>query len=125
MCRRFKPLDDFPHNRSAKDRRATYCKPCHNQRMKETSERLYGGHANFLLQRRYGVSADEVAEMVRQQGGTCAICRIKPAVHVDHDHATGRVRGILCFACNRGLGKVGDGAGVLQAMLVYLRENSQ
>jgi hypothetical protein len=125
MCRRFKPLDDFPHNRSAKDRRATYCKPCHNQRMKETSERLYGGHANFLLQCRYGVSADEVAEMVRQQGGTCAICRIKPAVHVDHDHATGRVRGILCFACNRGLGKVGDGAGVLQAMLVYLRENSQ
>jgi hypothetical protein len=125
MCRRFKPLDDFPHNRCTKDGRATYCKPCHNQRMKETSERLYGGHTNFLLQRRYGVSADEVAEMVRRQGGTCAICRIKPAVHVDHDHVTGRVRGILCFACNRGLGKVGDVAGVLQAMLVYLRESSQ
>jgi hypothetical protein len=123
MCRCIKPLDDFPRNRSTKDGRATYCKPCHNQRMKETSERLYGGHANFLRQRRYGVSADEVAEMVRHQGGTCAICRTKPAVHIDHDHATGRVRGILCFACNRGLGKAGDSVEVLKAMIAYLREH--
>lgn len=125
MCRRVKALDDFPRNRSTKDGRATYCKPCHNQRMKDTSERLYGGHANFLLQRRYGLSADDISELVRHQGGTCAICRIKPAVHVDHDHATGQVRGILCFACNRGLGKVGDSVEVLRAMIAYLCDNPQ
>ena len=66
-----------------------------------------------------------IAPCFEKQGGTCAICRTKPAVHVDHDHATGRVRGILCFACNRGLGKVGDSVEVLRAMIAYLCENPQ
>jgi hypothetical protein len=34
--------------------------------------------------------------MVEQQGGVCALCRERPAQHVDHDHVTGRVRGVLC-----------------------------
>jgi hypothetical protein len=53
--------------------------------------------------------------MVRQQGGMCAVCCANPAVHVDRDHATGRVRGILCFVCNRGLGKASDSIEVLKA----------
>ena len=46
--------------------------------------------------------------MVEEQGGACAICQVRPAEHVDHDHETGAVRGILCFTCNVGLGNFGD-----------------
>src|SRR5438132_8766483 len=104
-CKVTKPTDEFPKNRASKDGLADYCKPCHNRIMKEQKARLYGGERNYLLNLRYGIAQAEVLALLEQQGGTCAICRIKPAVHVDHDHATGRVRGILCFACNRGLGK--------------------
>ena len=121
MCRTTKPVEDFPRNRGTRDGRATYCKPCHNERMKQASERLYGGHAEFLRKRRYGIGADEVAELVRQQGGVCAICGIPDPTHIDHSHQTGQVRGILCFSCNRGLGKAGDRMDTLRAMIAYLQ----
>ena len=43
--------------------------------------------------------------MFAVQGGVCAICEEAPASHVDHDHETGRVRGLLCFNCNGALGQ--------------------
>ena len=50
----------------------------------------------------------------RQQDGLCAICKAAPAVHVDHDHATGAVRALLCFNCNGGLGPVQGRSAVLR-----------
>src|SRR5215472_8722554 len=73
-CGETKPLEDFPRNKNAKDGRHTYCKPCHNARGKETSERLYGGTRHYHLRHRYGIGADEFDELVRLQGGLCAIC---------------------------------------------------
>lgn len=52
--------------------------------------------------------------------GLCALCRAAPAVHVDHDHVTGKVRGLLCFNCNGGLGQFKDRIDVLQAAVDYL-----
>ena len=46
--------------------------------------------------------------MLAEQGGLCAICKSAPAAHVDHDHATGAVRALLCFNCNGGLGQFKD-----------------
>jgi len=62
--------------------------------------------------------------MLEEQGGLCAICRAAPAAHVDHDHATGKVRGLLCFNCNGGLGQFKDRIQVLEAAIGYLREHA-
>lgn len=63
---------------------------------------------NWWYQRTYGISLQEFEEMVKVQGGLCKICGEPPikgrALHVDHDHKTGKVRGLLCFRCNGALG---------------------
>ena len=58
--------------------------------------------------------------MLEAQDGVCAICKSAPAVHVDHDHATGAVRALLCFNCNGGLGQFKDDPGVLRAAAEYV-----
>jgi len=119
-CGEIKPLEQFPRNKNSKDGRHSYCKPCHNARGKETYERLYGGTRHYHLKRRYGIGADEFDELVRQQGGVCAICGRPDPEHVDHSHETGAVRGILCFNCNGGLGQFRDSTDSLLAAARYL-----
>jgi hypothetical protein len=58
-----------------------------------------------VLERRYGITRDEYEELKAGQGHKCALCHTDLAglgrsVHVDHDHDTGEVRGILCIECN-------------------------
>ncbi len=79
-----------------------------------------GGSRTYHLKRRYGITAAEADAMLAEQGGLCAICVRSPAEHVDHDHATGRVRALLCFNCNGGLGQFKDDADVLRAAADYV-----
>ena len=58
--------------------------------------------------------------MVAEQGGVCAACRTDEPKHVDHDHQTGHVRGVLCFLCNQALGNVRDDVERLQRLIDYL-----
>ena len=60
------------------------------------------------------------AELLRSQDGLCAICRSAPAVHVDHDHATGTIRGMLCFPCNAAIGHLRDDPLVVRRAAAYL-----
>lgn len=56
-----------------------------------------------VLRLKYGITLEQYARMFLRQGGGCALCSVPPktrALHVDHDHTTGRVRGLLCFRCN-------------------------
>jgi len=122
-CGELKPRSDFPRNKRVKSGYATYCKPCHNARGVETKQRLHGGTRHYHLMRRYGIGAAEVAAMVEAQMGLCAICLTPGPEHVDHDHKTGRVRAILCFNCNGGLGQFKDRPDLLRRGADYLEGN--
>lgn len=64
--------------------------------------------------------------MIEAQNGICLICGdelVRP--HVDHDHKTGNVRGILCFNCNGGLGKFKDDMSLLLSAVLYLDRSEQ
>ena len=77
------------------------------------------------LQQNYGISAAEFDALLAAQGGRCAICGTDPAGgkvwHVDHDHESGAVRGILCLGCNVGVGHFKDDPTLLRAAAHYLR----
>lgn len=110
-CGESKPLSEFHLQPSGKHGRFTYCKPCANAYAREhrrpPRHPEKRRHANFM--RRYGLSCAEVLAMLDAQRGKCAICNevpVKPCV--DHDHATGKVRGILCHPCNLALHYIED-----------------
>lgn len=75
----------------------------------------------------YGISAENYAGMLEEQGGVCQICRKTNAdgrrLSVDHNHETGVIRGLLCTKCNLGLGYFNDSSNTLEDALLYLREH--
>lgn len=78
---------------------------------------------------RYGMTVEDHDAMLAAQDGVCAICgnppdpdgvRAASRLHIDHDHATGRVRGLLCNLCNVGIGKFRDDVDLLAGAMAYL-----
>lgn len=74
----------------------------------------------------YGISIERYEELLARQGGVCGICRKPPRepLCVDHSHATGEVRGLLCRKCNTGLGFYDDDADLMAAGGAYLRKRA-
>lgn len=77
--------------------------------------------------KRYGLTPAEYAGMFAAQGGVCKVCSEPPRgegrfgrLVVDHDHASGRVRGLLCSSCNRGIGWLRDSVPLLRKAVEYL-----
>lgn len=80
------------------------------------------------LMKNYGMTIEQYDEMVKAQGGACAICQGEPSgsagrFHVDHDHATGKVRALLCHTCNVGLGSFKDSPDLLRIAGDYLEKH--
>ena len=72
--------------------------------------------------RTYGLSPQSLDELIGKCAGRCHIClRTSPRMHVDHNHASGKVRGYLCHACNLALGYLRDDIDVLLKAIDYLR----
>lgn len=122
-CRLEKPAEELPRHKSYRSGRAPRCKPCHNRRNRENIRRRWGSTRHYHLKQKYGLSAAEVEMLKASQGGICAVCSVRPAVHVDHDHETRRVRGILCELCNGFLGAFGDDPELLRAAIDYLERH--
>jgi hypothetical protein len=109
-CGEVKPHGEWSLNARASDGLQTRCKACASA----------AGRRDHLSQS-YGLATDDVAELLADQSGICVICLRRPAIHVDHDHATGAVRGMLCFRCNAGLGQFSDDVGLLARAAEYLQ----
>lgn len=105
-CRSVKPAAQFSINRRKRTGLSDHCYAC-------------------IRDRRYGLASGQYDELFAQQGGTCAICHRCPrqvALSVDHDHVTGRVRGLLCQNCNAALGMFKDDPALLARAIDYLKE---
>jgi hypothetical protein len=74
--------------------------------------------------REYGATADSILSLLAAQDAKCAICskQLTWSFHIDHDHESGVVRGILCSSCNTGLGLLGDRVDSLEKAVDYLRQ---
>lgn len=76
----------------------------------------------------YGVSVEEYNERIEKQNNLCAICHTEDterALSVDHDHKTGKIRGLLCKSCNLGIGNLKENSKILQSAILYLEENNE
>ena len=104
-CATTKPADGFYKNSRTPDGLSSYCKACHADRGREE---------------KYGLPAGEFDRMYEEQGGKCLVCAESEAQVVDHCHAGGGVRGLLCTQCNVGLGMFRDRPDLLERAIAYL-----
>jgi hypothetical protein len=129
LCGQDKVAGDFTWKTNGKIAHGQKCKSCFNEinDTPEYKERQRDNH----LKRLYGISADEYDTFYREQGGVCAICKQESdatgknaKLHVDHDHATGKVRGLLCYRCNVSMGFLSENQERIYQILDYLNIHS-
>lgn len=126
-CDEFKPWDDF-HKASAgagqPRGRKPRCKLCVNfaRTPEPTRRRPVAGRTqrDIYLWNKYGITEVQYDAMVAEQGGLCALCGLPGELVVDHDHATGAIRGLLHGLCNVGIGALGDDLAALRKAITYL-----
>lgn len=139
-CGKEKPVSEFYRRTASKDGLNASCKECTKKAAAERRERQRksmvledarraDAQKRRNLQRLYGISLEEYEKMFYEQGRCCAICRraaddFDRDLAVDHDHNTGKVRGLLCPDCNRGLGGFNDDIELIRKALRYLEKHS-
>lgn len=128
-CQTHKPTSDFWKNKSTKDGLQAWCKDCWKditalRRNGPKREIELRQRQNRHLIRNFNITIEKYEQILESQNGNCAICGTNPdykrRLSVDHDHATGRIRGILCENCNRALGQFKDSAGILRNAIKYI-----
>jgi Recombination endonuclease VII len=130
-CKVVKPCSEFHVNRAKNDGLAIYCKPCMNGMTRRHYKKNRDARLDYARVRNFGISREQYEEMLKRQNGVCAICHQPETARsrsggekllgVDHEHETGRVRGLLCYRCNVALGYLKDDADVLLSAVAYLR----
>lgn len=78
------------------------------------------------IKRQYNITLEEYEQMIVEQSALCAICRTNAhknngSFNIDHDHKTGKVRGLLCSHCNFAVGLLKDDISVMNRMVEYVR----
>lgn len=144
-CKAVKPLSEYHKSPNGRYGLQSRCKEC----AKELARQYYHSNPEIYtekvkrwrasnpertsrysythgLKKNFGIGIETYEDMLERQEGLCAICganepgRKKKYFCVDHDHATGEIRGLLCGACNDGLGKFRDNITSLKLAIKYL-----
>lgn len=146
-CNETKTTDKFHKRARSTDGLHIYCKQCRKElwaesptgkeygrryyRKRIAADRFYNRKQKRLL--RYGITDDQFLALYDEQNGLCAICNQPETsiiygqpktLAIDHDHQSGKVRGLLCSNCNNGLGRFMDDISRLEKAAEYLRRNS-
>lgn len=117
-CKESLPVENFYKNRAQKDGINYYCKSCCSDIRRERE----GSVARGPHSPSSNISVLEFAELVLKQGGKCALCGEEPVrACVDHDHKTGRIRGVLCYSCNGRLSRIDAEKDWLARALKYIK----
>lgn len=116
-CTEVKELSQFYKSKEHWTGRASYCIDCYRRMYK-----IHGRTSEYRLTKRYGITSAQLAAMLNAQSNKCLICQgdlDRP--HIDHNHQTGQIRGILCHWCNTGLGMFKDNPEFLESAIRYLQ----
>ena len=133
-CHEIKELTEFYtqksiHNGKLYINYLKYCKLCkvkfHNWTKIKTKEQARKNRLKF----KYNLTIEQYQELYKQQNGNCAICKrdlmsFKKNPAIDHDHITGKVRGLLCNNCNSGIGLLKDNYKICLDAAMYLKYHS-
>lgn len=128
-CEKEKPVSEFHRDRHHFSSRCKGCSKAYQRQyyrnnrkdvLAKQSARVIAPETKrgYQLRYLYGMSPEEYQSFLNFQGGTCAVCHEVPdhRLSVDHDHKTGKVRGLLCKPCNLAIGALGDSyEGVMRA----------
>lgn len=137
LCNEAKPLSEFWKDSSKSDGKSSRCRTCKSKiynsyrKSRGYDKKRYWKNPmkerERHLTRKYGITLNDYNAMFDAQDGRCAICRRsqKRALDVDHCHASGRVRGLLCTNCNRLIGHAGDSEDRLASAIAYLRRSNR
>lgn len=126
-CSVVKPIEAFSRRRNRPDGHHYHCRECmaaacRRWDREHVPERV--AHHRHLTLRRRGITAEQYDELLESQRGVCAVCGGPPTgkgrFHIDHDHRTGRTRGLLCLHCNILLGMARENRHRFYRAMSYL-----
>ena len=132
-----KSLSCFSKDKHTKDGHCFYCKNCvslnHKMRPRphfRTQTPFYKQNKNRHLKSKYGITLEQYNLMFNKQRGVCAVCGVpaealKRSLAVDHNHRTGKIRGLLCFACNSLIGRIEKNPLLIPTMMKYIRTRNK
>lgn len=128
-CERRKPLADFKRHSKTHDGLYPACRECCANRWRELdSPERRAREAAKVRDASHGLRVGQYDSLLQEQGGGCAICGQQctsgRSLAVDHDHATGAIRGLLCGTCNRAIGMMQDSPEILRAAAQYLENHA-
>lgn len=123
-CGKEKSLYCFPKDKYKKDGLYSSCSICHNNRYAGEKHKQY--RQNCKLKENFNITLSQYTEMLKKQNGVCAICgginKSGYALAVDHDHKTGKIRKLLCGACNAMIANSRENILNLESGIKYLKE---
>jgi Autographiviridae endonuclease VII len=133
LCLEVKAADAFPVSKYTRTGLDSRCKACTTAKSyawnQANPEKFRANQRRSVLKTKYGLTEAARDALFTAQGNACAICRATMSAGrwkswvVDHDHETGKVRGILCGRCNRALGFMGDSLAIVETAADYLRKS--